>query len=90
MTSGRIACLGAGRMGRGIAHAVAYGGHEVALLDAKPRDAAGFDRLREEALAEIEGSLSMLAQLGGFDAAAITAIMARISVYPRDAAERAL
>lgn len=88
--AGRIACLGAGRMGRGIAHAVAYGGHEVALLDAKPRDAAGFDRLRDEALAEIEGSLSMLADLGGFDASAIAAIMGRISVYPLDASAQAL
>lgn len=88
--AGRIACLGAGRMGRGIAHAVAYGGHEVALLDAKPRDAQRFDQLRGDALSEIEGSLSMLAGLGGFEASAIPTIMGRVSVYPLDAAEQAL
>ena len=36
----RIATAGAGRMGRGIALAFAWGGHEVALIDLKPRDAA--------------------------------------------------
>ena len=32
-----IACLGAGRMGRGIAVHFAYAGHDVVLLDLKPR-----------------------------------------------------
>ena len=32
-----IGALGAGRMGRGIAHAFAFGGHEVVLIDIKPR-----------------------------------------------------
>jgi 3-hydroxybutyryl-CoA dehydrogenase len=31
-----IACIGAGRMGRGIAQCVAYAGHDIRLLDAKP------------------------------------------------------
>ncbi|HKS63882.1 MAG TPA: 3-hydroxyacyl-CoA dehydrogenase NAD-binding domain-containing protein, partial [Xanthobacteraceae bacterium] len=30
-----IACLGAGRMGRGIAVVFAYAGHKVALVDFK-------------------------------------------------------
>lgn len=77
-------------MGRGIAQAAAYAGHEVTLLDAKPRDAAGFDRLRADALAEIEGSLALLAALGAFNATAIRAIMARISVFPLDEADAAL
>ncbi len=33
----RIACLGAGRMGRGIAVVFAYAGHDVAVVDFKPR-----------------------------------------------------
>ena len=37
-----IACLGAGRMGRGIAVVFAYAGHRVALVDFKPRDPAAF------------------------------------------------
>ena len=38
MTSLRpaIACLGAGRMGRGIAVAFAYAGHRVTMVDVKP------------------------------------------------------
>ncbi len=33
-----IACLGAGRMGRGIAVAFAYAGHNVAIVDFKARE----------------------------------------------------
>ena len=36
-----IACLGAGRMGRGIAVVFAYAGHRVALVDFKARDDGG-------------------------------------------------
>lgn len=86
----KIACLGAGRMGRGIAHAAAYGGHEVALLDAKPRDMAGFRQLEAAALEEVASGLRMLAGLGAFPAEAIAAIMARITVYPHSRAEAAL
>jgi 3-hydroxybutyryl-CoA dehydrogenase len=32
-----IACLGAGRMGRGIAVAFAYAGHAVTMIDIKAR-----------------------------------------------------
>ncbi|MGY6535465.1 MAG: 3-hydroxybutyryl-CoA dehydrogenase [Pararhodobacter sp.] len=86
----RLACLGAGRMGRGIAHAAAYAGHPVALLDAKQRDAQGFEALKAEALSEIESGLAMLADLGAFDAAAIPAIMARITVHPLAEADAAM
>ena len=43
----RIASLGAGRMGRGIAVAFAYAGHAVTLVDFKPRDAASFAKLAD-------------------------------------------
>lgn len=86
----RLACIGAGRMGRGIAHAAAYAGHEVVLLDAKPRDAGEFAGLKADALAEVESGLAMLAGLGAFDASAIPAIMALISVRPLEEAEAAL
>ena len=42
-----IACLGAGRMGRGIAVVFAYAGHQVALVDFKARDEAAFQKLVE-------------------------------------------
>ena len=75
-----IACIGAGRMGRGIAHSVAYAGHRAVLVDAKDRSAEDFARLSGEALAEIRTGLASVASLGAFDAAAIPAIMDRISV----------
>jgi 3-hydroxybutyryl-CoA dehydrogenase len=79
-----IACIGAGRMGRGIAHCFAYAGHEVRLIDAKARSANDQKRLTDETLAEVRGTLTLMASLGAFDATAIDAIMARVSVHPYD------
>lgn len=92
MTANRlvIACIGAGRMGRGISHAFAYAGHAVRLIDAKRRDAAAQQRLFDEAQAEIRGTLAQIADLGGFDAAAIDGIMARVSLHGHDEARDAL
>ncbi|MDO5604046.1 MAG: 3-hydroxybutyryl-CoA dehydrogenase [Paracoccus sp. (in: a-proteobacteria)] len=84
-----VTCLGAGRMGRGIAHAMAHGGHEVRLLDMKPRDRGDFDRLRDAAISEIRDSLTMVAGLGGFDPALVGLIMSRISVLPAADAAKA-
>lgn len=58
----KIACVGAGRMGRGIGLAFALAGREVTLVDFKPR--SDFDRLKKEALEEMEASLAMLDELG--------------------------
>lgn len=85
-----IAAVGAGRMGRGMAHAFAYAGHEVRLLDAKQRDAAFFEKLKTEALGEVRGTLTMLAELGQFDAIHIDAIMARVTVHSASEAQQAL
>ena len=84
-----ILCIGAGRMGRGIAHATAYAGIPTRIIDAKPRDVDDFDRLKAEALDEIRGSLSLVASLGGFDATRIDAIMARVEVLPAASADAA-
>ena len=82
----RIGALGAGRMGRGIAHAFAFAGHEVVLIDAKPRTAEASAVLRAEAFAEIRASLAALAEAGGFDPRAIEAILARVRFAPREQA----
>jgi 3-hydroxybutyryl-CoA dehydrogenase len=58
----KIACVGAGRMGRGIALAFTLAGREVTLIDLKPRP--DFDRLKAEAMEEMEASLAMLVELG--------------------------
>jgi 3-hydroxybutyryl-CoA dehydrogenase len=58
----KIACVGAGRMGRGIALAFNLAGRGVTLVDLKPR--ADFERLKAEAMQEMEASLAMLVELG--------------------------
>jgi 3-hydroxybutyryl-CoA dehydrogenase len=86
----RIACLGAGRMGRGIAVVFAYAGHEVTLVDFKPRDDAAFQKLSNEAHAEVRNVLATLASFGLFDASHVDRIAARVSVVPEGAAQAAL
>jgi 3-hydroxybutyryl-CoA dehydrogenase len=60
--SAPIALVGAGRMGRGLAVVFAYAGHDVALVDLKPRDDGQFERLAEEVRGERD---RLLASLGG-------------------------
>jgi len=86
----KVGSLGAGRMGRGIAHAFAYAGHEVWLIDAKPRDAEGCARLHVDARREIEGSLRTLAELGAFNDGLIPAMLGRVHFADRAAAAEAL
>lgn len=85
-----IGALGAGRMGRGIAHAFVYAGHEVWLIDIKPRNADAVARLRADALHEIEGTLRTLAELAVFDAGDIPAMLGRIHFADRDSAAAVL
>ncbi len=77
-----VACLGAGRMGRGIAVCFAYAGHAVTLLDLKPRPAADFTKLAEAAHAEVTATLGTLAELGLGRAEDVPAIAARLRVLP--------
>ena len=90
MSGQTIACIGAGRMGRGIAHCVAWAGHSIRLLDAKPRSASDFEKLEADTRAEIAGSLAMVASLGGFASVDLDALMQRVSVWPLDKAKEAL
>ena len=60
----RIVCLGAGRMGRGIAVAFAYAGHAVAMVDVKTRAADQFAALEAEALGEVGKTLRSSARFG--------------------------
>ena len=85
-----IACLGAGRMGRGIAVVFAYAGHKVTLVDFKARDGAAFEKLSADALGEVRSTLGTLASFGLFDAAAVETLMARVSVVPEVDAQAAL
>ncbi|MGB9365850.1 MAG: 3-hydroxybutyryl-CoA dehydrogenase [Xanthobacteraceae bacterium] len=85
-----IACLGAGRMGRGIAVVFAYAGHTVSLVDFKARGDAAFKTLSDDALNEVRNVLGTLAGFGLFEAAHVETLMARVSVVPEKGAEAAL
>ena len=84
MTSPRsaIACLGAGRMGRGIAVAFAYAGHAVTMIDIKTRSAEQFATLRDEALGEVGKTLASLTRFGLLNEQEANAVLARVSVVP--------
>ena len=91
MSRERIAALGAGRMGRGIAIVFAYAGHPVALIDFKDRPEADFTALATEARAEIADTLRLLHELRLFDdASAVDRILSRIEVLPKSAAGEVL
>ena len=77
-----IVAVGAGRMGRGIAHAFAYSGHEVTLLDFKWRTKGEADTLLAEARAEIAENLEFLASLGAVDRSHVPAVLNRIHLAP--------
>ena len=85
-----IACLGAGRMARGIAVVFAHAGHAVSLVDCKPRDAGAFNKLSDEALGEVRDVLTTLSGFGLFDRAALATLMARVSVVPEKDAQPTL
>jgi 3-hydroxybutyryl-CoA dehydrogenase len=88
-TKAAIACLGAGRMGRGIAVVFAYAGHPVKVVDFKPRSAEDFQKLEAEALTEIRTVLASLASFGMFDPEAIDTILKRVSIVPESGAQEA-
>jgi 3-hydroxybutyryl-CoA dehydrogenase len=77
-----IACLGAGRMGRGIAVAFAYAGHAVILIDVKARSTDQFATLEAEALGEIKKTMASLARFGLLAEKDAEAVVARVSVMP--------
>ena len=77
MTRPVIAIVGPGRMGRGMAHAFAYTGHQVRLLDLKPRPTG--ESPLALAHAEITRSLAVMASLGAITLAQAATMAARIA-----------
>jgi 3-hydroxybutyryl-CoA dehydrogenase len=75
-----IVCLGAGRMGRGIAVAFAYAGHAVTMVDVKPRSAEQFATLEAEAHGEVSKTLASLARFGLLKASEAETVVARVTV----------
>jgi 3-hydroxybutyryl-CoA dehydrogenase len=85
-----IVCLGAGRMGRGIAVVFAYAGHPVTIVDFKPRAAEAFSKIAAEATEDVRGTLTSLASCGLFDQGDVAAIAARVTVVAEPDAGPAL
>ena len=77
-----IACLGAGRMARGIAVAFAYAGHTVTMIDVKARSEEQFAQLHAEAMAEIKKTLTGLSRFGLLADTEAETIVERITVVP--------
>src|SRR3569623_2018770 len=75
-----IACLGAGRMGRGIAVAFAYAGHAVTMIDVKARTPDDFAKLEADAIAEVRKTLASLTRLGLLAEADTETVIERVSV----------
>ena len=86
----RIACVGAGRMGRGMAIAFAYAGMRVNLIDLKARSDDAWARLAAEAQAEVQGSLQLLVRLGAVPADALQRIASRVQLVRETEADAAL
>ncbi len=87
-TRANIACLGAGRMGRGIAVAFAYAGHAVTMIDVKARTPDDFAKLEADAIGEVRKTLASLTRLGLLPEADTETVIARVSVVPTDRAAR--
>ncbi|HLZ05031.1 MAG TPA: 3-hydroxybutyryl-CoA dehydrogenase [Bradyrhizobium sp.] len=86
-----IACLGAGRMGRGIAVAFAYAGHAIAMIDVKAgRSVEQFAELEAEALGEVRKTLASLSRFGLLKQSEADSIMARVCVVPASAGDAVL
>ena len=77
-----IACLGAGRMGRGIAVAFAYAGHTVTMIDIKPRTPEQFAKLKDNALGEVKATLTTMTKLGMLGDREAEIVIGRVAVVP--------
>jgi 3-hydroxybutyryl-CoA dehydrogenase len=77
-----IALVGPGRMGRGMAHAFAYAGFEVTVVDFKERAAADYARIEAEMRQEIAGNLEFLSSLEVLSQAQVKAVLELIAFAP--------
>jgi 3-hydroxybutyryl-CoA dehydrogenase len=86
----QIACLGAGRMARGIAVAFAYAGHRVLIVDVKERAPEALRQTAEAAHGEVRATFASLAEFGLFAREAASELAQRVAVvHASDAPELA-
>jgi 3-hydroxybutyryl-CoA dehydrogenase len=86
----RVAVVGAGRMGRGIALSCAIAGIESVLVDLKSRPADDFARLDAEIAADLERELRFLVGVGLLPATSLPTLVATVRVLPAVRAANAL
>ncbi len=86
----RFAAVGAGRMGRGIAIALAYAGHRIALVDVRARTPAAWAQLQADVQAELHAALNGLATLGTLSEDQIEAVAQRVQLVDAAGAPAAL
>ncbi|HWK44265.1 MAG TPA: 3-hydroxybutyryl-CoA dehydrogenase [Stellaceae bacterium] len=85
-----VAIVGSGRMGRGMAHAFAFTGHMVQLIDVKPRGPDGTAAALADAMAEVRRSLHLTTLLGIATTEQAATMVDRVGFLAGDAADRAL
>ncbi len=86
----RIASVGAGRMGRGIALSCAIAGAECLLVDLKRRSPVEFDALVDLIRKETERDLGFLASLGLLDGERVPELADRVRVVDQGTGARVL
>jgi 3-hydroxybutyryl-CoA dehydrogenase len=86
----RVAVIGAGRMGRGIALSCTLAGVPSVLVDLKKRPAEDFARIEAEASAEIERDLGFLARIGFLDERRLPALRSGVRILPQARAAEAV
>lgn len=75
----RVAALGGGRMGRGIALSFALAGSEVVIVDLKPRAPAERRSYADASIEELRTELNFLKELGLINASAPERVLAAVS-----------
>ncbi|MCB5364125.1 3-hydroxybutyryl-CoA dehydrogenase [Pusillimonas sp. CC-YST705] len=86
----KVAALGAGRMGRGIALAYALSGQAVTVIDFKARTDEAWQKLQQEAQAEMLLTLRQLADLDALPAEDVQACLENIQLCRLQEAEPVL
>jgi len=86
----RVAAVGAGRMGQGIALAFAYCGHSVSLVDLKPRSVEELSRLGQAAQSNLRRDLEFLASVDALAGGDVDVFLQRIRFVSEEHAAEAI
>ncbi|MHA1536064.1 MAG: 3-hydroxyacyl-CoA dehydrogenase NAD-binding domain-containing protein [Alphaproteobacteria bacterium] len=81
-TKPAIALVGPGRMGRGMAHAFAYAGYPVTVVDFKDRAPEDYTRIEAEMRTGIAGDLAFLSSLDVLSESQAKAVLGLIAFAP--------